>query len=89
VGGWEGGRVGGGVGRGVRVRVNGDLVCYMMPMENALTADGLTSQVRYASLKMMRICRNPSFAVLLFHYKCSLEVTNTAPEDTNAAPKDP
>ena len=38
-------------GRGVRVkvrgRVNRDLVCYMMPMQNALTADGLTLQYMF------------------------------------------
>ena len=77
------GRREGGLEVGVRVRVNGDLVCYMMPMQN-----GLTSQVWYASLKMTRVCRNLSFSVLLFHYKRSSEDTNAAPEDTNAAPKD-
>ena len=41
------------------------------------------------SLKMMRVCRNPSIAVLLFHYKRSSEDTNTAPEDTNTSLEDP
>ena len=43
----------------------------------------------YGSLKMTRVCGNLSVAVLLFRYKRSLEDTNTAPEDTNAALEDP